>query len=149
MNARKVSKAEKELIPLNLFVPILLAIFGYLQFRNWFIHALPQGLSDIPAFYRMRFSDGLHHWPYNSYVPLGKTSPLNPIEYPSLIGLIVWILSFFVKVGENAALDYFLVNAIFIAFLFAASSFLLEKISQNAETYAKWLNTPYQGKVHE
>ena len=130
MNARKVSKAEKELIPLNLFVPILLAIFGYLQFRNWFIHALPQGLSDIPAFYRMRFGDGLHHWPYNSYVPLGKTSPLNPIEYPSLIGLIVWMLSFFVKAGENAALDYFLVNAIFIALLFAASSFLLEKISQ-------------------
>ena len=25
----------------------------------------------------------------------------------------------------------------------------LEKISQNADTYAKWLNSPYKGTLHE
>lgn len=127
---------EKDLVSLTFLMPLLMALLGYLQFRNWFIHALPQGLSDIPAFYRMRFSDGLHHWPYESYVPMGKTNPLNPIEYPALIGLIVWTLSFFVKVSENSALDYFLVNTIFITILFTISSLLIQKIS--GKRYAKF-----------
>jgi len=134
---RKVKQQkDKDLIPLNLIMPLLMALLGYLQFRNWFIHALPQGLSDIPAFYRMRFSDGLHHWPYSSYIPLGKSNPLNPIEYPALIGLIVWLLSFFVKVSENSAFDYFLVNTIFITILFTISSFLIQKIS--GKKFAKY-----------
>ena len=36
-----------------------------------------------------------------------------------------------------------------VHFMKFCGKYELEKISQNAETYAKWLNTPYQGKVHE
>ena len=36
-----------------------------------------------------------------------------------------------------------------IHFMKFCGKYELEKISQNAEAYAKWLNTPYQGKVHE
>ncbi len=36
-----------------------------------------------------------------------------------------------------------------IHFMKFCGKYALEKISQNADTYAKWLNTPYQGNVHE
>jgi 5'-3' exonuclease len=36
-----------------------------------------------------------------------------------------------------------------IHFMKFCGKYELEKISQQAEAYAKWLNTPYQGKLHE
>jgi len=36
-----------------------------------------------------------------------------------------------------------------VHFMRFCGKYALEKISQNAETYAKWLNAPYQGNVHE
>ena len=36
-----------------------------------------------------------------------------------------------------------------IHFMKFCGKYALEKISQQAETYAKWLNTPYQGTLHE
>jgi 5'-3' exonuclease len=36
-----------------------------------------------------------------------------------------------------------------VHFMKFCGKYELEKISQNADTYAKWLNSPYQGKVHE
>jgi 5'-3' exonuclease len=36
-----------------------------------------------------------------------------------------------------------------VHFMKFCGKYELEKISQNAETYAKWLNTPYQGNIHE
>jgi 5'-3' exonuclease len=36
-----------------------------------------------------------------------------------------------------------------VHFMKFCGKYELEKISQNAESYAKWLNSPYEGKVHE
>jgi 5'-3' exonuclease len=36
-----------------------------------------------------------------------------------------------------------------VHFMKFCGKYELEKISQNAEAYAKWLNTPYQGNVHD
>jgi len=36
-----------------------------------------------------------------------------------------------------------------VHFMKFCGKYELNKISENAETYAKWLNSPYQGKVHE
>jgi 5'-3' exonuclease len=36
-----------------------------------------------------------------------------------------------------------------VHFMKFCGKYELEKISQSADTYAKWLNTPYQGKIHE
>jgi hypothetical protein len=36
-----------------------------------------------------------------------------------------------------------------IHFMKFCGKYELEKISQQAEAYAKWLNTPYQGELHE
>ena len=36
-----------------------------------------------------------------------------------------------------------------VHFMKFCGKYELEKISQNAEAYAKWLNTPYQGNIHE
>jgi len=36
-----------------------------------------------------------------------------------------------------------------VHFMKFCGKYELQKISENAETYAKWLNTPYKGKLHE
>ena len=87
--------------------------------------------SDIAAHYSIRFSDGLHHWPYTPYFPEGKTTLLNGFEYPVVIGFLLWIFTFITPEGNhvwNAWTNFFIINAIAISILFIASALILSKI---------------------
>jgi 5'-3' exonuclease len=50
------------------------------------------------------------------------------------------------RIKENVSVAH--VAQVGIHFMKFCGKYELEKISQNAEAYAKWLNNPYQGKLH-
>ena len=91
--------------------------------------------SDVRGFYGMRFMDGLHHWPYSTYIPLGSTTELHPIEYPALTGLVVWLLTFLTPTQGVPILNYFYVNVIVNLFLFVATVYLVKKLSSRVSAY--------------
>jgi uncharacterized membrane protein len=129
----KRARLATEQIKTKSIVPVLFwslgaAFVGYLQNRYG-------QFSDIRGFYGMRFMDGQHHWPYESYVPVGAASPLTPIEYPALTGIVVWLLTFFVPATGNAIFNYFAINAIINAGLFAATAYFVRKLTDNKHTY--------------
>lgn len=97
----------------------------------WGFFQNPQGqFSDIRGFYGMRFMDGEHRWPYTPHIPLGATSPLNPIEYPALTGLIVWALTF-IELGESdPIMNYYYLNSLINAFLFATVVLLVARLTR-------------------
>ena len=74
--ARAAKAKNKSAWPVIIWA-LVAAYAGYLQNRYG-------QFSDIRGFYGMRFMDGQHHWPYDSYTPAGASGPLQPIEYPSL-----------------------------------------------------------------
>ena len=115
------NRRKQEIVLMVITVSIL--VWGF--FQN------PQGqFSDIRGFYGMRFMDGEHRWPYTPHIPLGATSPLNPIEYPALTGLIVWALTF-IELGEsNPIINYYYLNSLINAFLFATVVFLVAKLTR-------------------
>lgn len=120
-------KKSKTIIPVLLW-SLAAALVGYLQNRYG-------QFSDIRGFYGMRFMDGLHHWPYDSYTPAGATTPLNPIEYPAITGLIVWLLTFFVPKSGNPIINYFAINAFLNALLFLGTTYFVRKMSDTKTTY--------------
>jgi uncharacterized membrane protein len=86
--------------------------------------------SDIPIFWKSRLLE-VHVWPY-SYLPIPELSKiLPPIEYPVIVGTIIWLLSFITSQQGIADVNYFDVNAIFIALLFTATNFYLFKLVKN------------------
>lgn len=104
------------------------AFAGYLQNRYG-------QFSDIRGFYGMRFMDGQHHWPYDSYIPAGASSTLNPIEYPAITGIVVWLLTFFVPKSGNPIFSYFAINAFVNAMLFAGTAYFVRKMTDNKHAY--------------
>jgi uncharacterized membrane protein len=81
-------------------------------------------------FWTSRFLE-VHLWPY-SYLPIPELSKIiPPIEYPVIVGTIIWLLSFITPQKGIVVVNYFDVNTIFIALLFTATSFYLFKLTKN------------------
>lgn len=86
--------------------------------------------SDIPIFWKSRLLE-VHLWPY-SYLPIPELSEIiPPIEYPVILGTIIWLLSFITPQDGIADVNFFDVNAIFIVLLFAITNFYLYKVIKN------------------
>jgi len=96
-------------------------------FQNWY------GMfSDIPGFYGMHFSDGLHQWPFSEKNNTGNLVPQHPVEYPAVTGLIMWLISFLFTPSYPdiylAFYNYYRVTAFLNSILFAVSSYLIYKM---------------------
>ena len=126
--ARQAAAAKSKSILPVLVWSLVAALLGYLQNRHG-------QFSDIRGFYGMRFMDGLHHWPYDSYFPAGATTALNPIEYPAVTGMAVWLLTFFVPATSNPIFTYFAINAFVNAMLFMGTAYFVRKMTDNKHTY--------------
>ena len=110
------------------FVVILLAAglisflkFNHCRVNDWaspdnYIHAC---YTDIPALFAER---GLNT---NTFPYL---SPTNSVEYPPIIGLGNWLISF-ITPSENAFRAFFDINALIIFILFLISAVIVRKIS--------------------
>jgi uncharacterized membrane protein len=86
--------------------------------------------SDIPMFWKSRLLE-VHLWPY-SYLPIPELSEIiPPIEYPVIVGTIIWLLSFITPQQGIVDVNYFDVNSIFIVLLFTATNFYLFKLIKN------------------
>lgn len=85
--------------------------------------------SDIPVFWVSRALE-YHTWPFAfTWVPeLAIT--INPVEYPVVVGIVIWLLSYITNTSGVAYVNYFDVNIIFLSVLFALSSIYLYKIKQ-------------------
>ena len=90
--------------------------------------------SDIPLFWKSRLLE-VHVWPF-SYLPIPELSEIiNPIEYPVIVGTIIWLLSYITSLNGIADVNYFNVNIIFLSALFIISSFYIYKINKNYVYY--------------
>ena len=110
------------------FVVILLlaAVISFLKFNHcrvndWaspdnYVHAC---YTDIPALFSERSLD-TNTFPY--------LSPTNSIEYPPVIGLGNWLISF-ITPSENSFRSFFDINALIIIVLFFISAIIVRKIS--------------------
>jgi len=110
------------------FVVILLlaAVISFLKFNHcrvndWaspdnYVHAC---YTDIPALFSERSLD-TNTFPY--------LSPTNSIEYPPVIGLGNWLISF-ITPNENSFRSFFDINALIIIVLFFISATIVRKIS--------------------
>ena len=110
------------------FVVILLlaAVISFLKFNHcrvndWaspdnYVHAC---YTDIPALFSERSLD-TNTFPY--------LSPTNSIEYPPVIGLGNWLISF-ITPSENSFCTFFDINALIIIVLFFISAIIVRKIS--------------------
>lgn len=103
------------------------AYFGYLQNRYG-------QFSDIRGFYGTRFFNGGHAWPYD---PQQTTNYglLNPIEYPVITGVAIWLLTFVTPQSGDPVLNYFGINALIHAIFFAGTAYFIKKLSDNSKAY--------------
>ena len=86
--------------------------------------------SDIPIFWKSRLLE-VHLWPF-SYLPIPELSEvIAPIEYPVIVGTIIWLLSFITPLSGIADVNYFDINVIFLCSLFVATSYYIFKIVKN------------------
>lgn len=94
--------------------------FNHCRLNNWqspdnYTHAC---YSDIPALFTERGLD-THTFPY--------LSATNSIEYPPVIGLGNWLISF-ITPASNSFRWFFDINALLLVALFVVSAFLVRKI---------------------
>jgi uncharacterized membrane protein len=54
---------------------------------------------------------------------------MHPVEYPALTGLVMWLLSFFIKPAQFAFVDYFRLTAVFHVALFGATAYFIKKLA--------------------
>jgi len=98
--------------------------------------------SDVLNFYGVHFFDGKHQWPFAEKISRNSNGELylqNPVEYPALTGLIMWLISFtfspeLVNVYDDA-LIYYRITAGFNITLFVLSAFLIYKISDKKSAF--------------
>lgn len=122
-HATRKSNTHSESILVVILTAALFAFFSLLQ--NSFGR-----FSDILGYYGMRFADGQHEWPFTTYTLLGANEPTVPVQYPALIGLIMWIFSFFVTPSESAGIEYFRTTATAHIFIYSFVAFCLVKLSE-------------------
>ena len=75
--------------------------------------------SDIPALFTSRHLDE-HQWSYMG----GSTS----VEYPTLMGVVMWATAWLVPNGDSSPRTYFDINIFFIALLLLASVLIVARI---------------------
>lgn len=127
--ARQAAAAAKTKSAWPVILWALIAAYaGYLQNRFG-------QFSDIRGFYGMRFMDGQHHWPYDSYTPAGASSPLPPIEYPAITGVAIWLLTFITPANGIPLLNYFGINAFIHALFFAGTVYYIKKLTNNQNAF--------------
>jgi len=95
--------------------------FNHCRVNDWaspdnYVHAC---YTDIPALFSERSLD-TNTFPY--------LSPTNSIEYPPVIGLGNWLISF-ITPSENSFRTFFDINALIIIVLFFISAIIVRKIS--------------------
>ena len=116
------NSAAKTLILLAVLASFLsFAKFDHCRNTNWaapdsYVHAC---YSDIPILLGARSLDS-HQWAYK-----GGT---NAVEYPVVMGAVMWATSWVASGGAHAERNYFDFNAILIALLFIFSVFVVWKI---------------------
>lgn len=122
---------------LNLSVKISAILLSRLMFYVFSLGAggvalywnLDGQFSDIRGFYGIHFLDKDNDWPL-AYHQVDREGGLtNPIEYPPLTALVIWLLSFFAGTSDQPWLQYFRVTAIFNMILLALSAQYLKKLS--------------------
>lgn len=106
---------------------LVAAFAGYLQNRYG-------QFSDIRGFYGMRFMDGQHHWPYDVYTK-ADGGTLLPVEYPAITGVAIWLLTFITPTTGIPLLNYFGINVVIHACLFAATGYYIKKLTNNSTAY--------------
>ena len=116
------NSGAKTLIFLALVASLLsFAKFDHCRNSNWaapdsYVHAC---YSDIPILFSARLLDN-HQWAYEG----GS----NAVEYPVVMGAVMWATSWLAPSGSHSLRGYFDVNAILIALLFIFSVFIVWKI---------------------
>lgn len=120
--ARLKAANRRETATLAVIVAMVAAVLAILQ------NSYGQ-FSDIRGFYGMHFSDGQHLWPFSIHQLLGAAQPMNPVEYPALTGLIMWLLSFFIEPAQFAWVDYFRLTAGFHVVIFAVTAYFIHKLA--------------------
>ena len=101
-----------------ILLALTISYTSYLQMTLHFIEFWPEGVSDITGFYSIRFSDGTDRWVYSTQIIPGRNGVVQPVEYPVIIGLIIWLTKLITPVTEVARNQYFLINAALIAVFF-------------------------------
>jgi hypothetical protein len=116
---------RKYIVNVAIAVGVLSLLFSFAKFEHcrhagWgppgdYIHAC---YSDIPSLLTAR---GLstHTWPYAS----GTQS----VEYPPITGIVMWATSFLTPHDAHQFVNYFDVNAFFIAILFLITVYILQR----------------------
>ena len=118
MLTNKVSKLFVLTVLLSSFLSLLK--FNYCRATNWaspgnYVHAC---YTDIPALFSERDLD-TNIFPYQS--------AFNAMEYPPIIGLGNWLISF-ITPTENSHRWFFDINAVIIILLFLISALIVRKI---------------------
>ena len=86
--------------------------------------------SDVRGYYLMRFSDGMHAWPFSYHALLGTNEPVVPVQYPALMGLIMWLFSFFVEPSEFAWVTYYQITSTAHIVIFVLTAYVIFKLSR-------------------
>lgn len=86
--------------------------------------------SDIRGYYGMRFSDGMHAWPFSYHTLIGTTDPVVPVQYPALMGLIMWLFSFLVRPSEFAWVTYFQLTAGVHILIFTSAAYIIFRLTR-------------------
>ena len=90
--------------------------------------------SDIPIFWSTHLLE-VHLWPYQFTTLAGIEQVINPIEYPFLTGLVIWIISFVTLNPDTLGVNFFFINSLINSFLFIATVLLINKIKPKSSIY--------------
>ena len=118
----RISKPLATLLFVALLATLLAAFkFSSCEANGWstpaqYIHTC---YSDIPALYGERDLDK-DQWSYSSTT--------DAVEYPVLTGTVMWLLALATPSGENEILNYYRLNALFLAALFIFIAFIVHRI---------------------
>ncbi len=126
--SKKIKVKRTEPSWLLIVITLSIATFAFLQNPNG-------QFSDILGFYGIHFFDGQHDWPFSKHEIEGFPGVVNPVEYPALTGLIMWLISFFVTQGIQAQMNYYLITAIFQGVLFCLVVLQIKKLTNNKFAY--------------
>ena len=116
------NSVAKTLILLAVLASVLsFAKFNHCRNTNWaapdsYVHAC---YSDIPILFSARSLDS-HQWAY--------TGGANAVEYPVVMGAVMWASSWVAPSGSHSLRGYFDFNALLIALLFVFSVLIVWKI---------------------
>jgi len=128
-NKAKYSKLKKtEQSFLLITISLSIATIAFLQNRNG-------QFSDILGFYGIHFFDGQNDWPFSEHEIEGFPGKVNPVEYPALTGLIMWLLSFLVTQGIQAQFNYYMITVFFQGLLFTLVTLKIKTLTNNKHAY--------------